>query len=96
VAEETKEKQCIHIALGSRQPGRSIINKRSINIAHSVNAVLFLKAVDTCNELFIFTQYFCRERLRARNALNHPSQLYDQQSSSLSLYFFHSERKIII
>lgn len=37
VTEETEEKQCIHIALGSRRPGRRIINQRSINTAHNVN-----------------------------------------------------------
>lgn len=56
--EETKEKQCIHIALGSRRPGRSIINQRSINTAHNVNPTLIFKAVDTCNEKSISTKYF--------------------------------------
>lgn len=53
----TEEKQCIHIALGSRRPGRSIINQSSINTAHNVHPVLIFKAVDTCNERSISTKW---------------------------------------
>lgn len=74
VTEETEEKQCIHIALGSRRLGRSIINQRSTNTAHNVNLVLIFKAVDTCNEQSISTKYFCKVQKDAMPGyvLNYP------------------------
>lgn len=74
LTEETEEKQCIHIALGSRRPGRSIINQRSINTAHKVNPVLIFKAVDTCNELSISTKYIYKVENVAKPeyVLNYP------------------------
>jgi len=62
VREETEEKQCIHIALGSRRPGRSVINQRSINTDHNVNPALIFKAVAAFNETYISTKYFYKER----------------------------------
>lgn len=74
VTEETKEKQCIHIALGSRRLGRSIINQRSTHMAHNVNLALIFKAVDTCNEQSISTKYFCKVEKDAKPeyVLNYP------------------------
>lgn len=57
ITEETEEKQCIHIALGSRRLGRSIINQSSINTTHDVHPALFSKAVDPCNEQCISTKW---------------------------------------
>lgn len=62
VTEETEEKQCIHIALGSRRPGRSIINQSSINTAHNVHPALIFKAVDTCNEQSTSTKWRMMQR----------------------------------
>lgn len=74
VTEETEKKQCIHIALGSRRPGRSIINQRSINTAHNVNPALIFKAVDTCNEQSFSTKYFYKVEKDAKPecVLNYP------------------------
>ena len=77
VTEETgKEKQCIHIALGSRRPGRSAINQRSINTAHNVNPALIFKAVDTCNEQYASAEHFlqsggrCKGRICAKLSIS--------------------------
>lgn len=93
VTEETEEKQCIHIALGSRRPGRSIINQRSINTAHNVNPALIFKAVDTCNEQSFSTKYFYKVEKDAKPeyVLNYPLVGLAQSPPFLSAHFFHPE-----
>lgn len=72
VTEETEEKQCIHIALGSRRPGRSTINQSSVNTAHNVHPALIFKAVDSCNEQSIPTK---RRKMQRQNVLNNLLEL---------------------
>lgn len=53
-----KTTQCMHIALGSRRLGRSIINQRLTGAAHNVEPADVFKDVEASNEQFISTQFF--------------------------------------